>query len=353
MSIRWSSRFVVFLAAVVSTASAQTLIDDFSSLTDAAWTQVDTVAAFAGGPSTFDASSGAYTITTASLPTQPGYVATGASWNLGAADLRFSNAIYTAKVRILNNATNALIFLRSFGTGTGAASAGYSFFLEQTTDLIGISRIDANPNGNYFSGVNLASAPMTLVPNVDYMMEARAVGGSLSLKVWPASQVAPGSPQVNIQNSAYPTRNFEIAIYNQPSTTPGNPSPLSAVFDDISFVYPKPVASKLTLPNGSILLSNSNLVPGREYWNVFSLELCAAGIGTGPYAGLCVTDVNFLINQVLMPVGAEPFHYIPIGGARAFGPYNLPSGTNFEFVVIDLYALDLDVVSNVSRVVVP
>lgn len=347
------TRLMILTLALSAAASVfgQIPVDDFSSWGDAAWSHIDDVAAFAGAPTTFDASTGAYVVTTAPVPTQAGYVTARAVWTTSQADLRFSQGTLRCKVRILNSDTNVTFFTRS--NGVGNLTSAYSFFLEASSDLIGISRINPNPGGSYVGGAALGSFSMPINPMVDYMIEARNIGGSLSFKVWVDGTIPPGAPQVNVINSVYATGQFELAVYNIPSNTPGTPAALSAHFDDVSFLYPKPTASALYLPNGSTFVSNANLVPGREYWNVFSVEICTAGVGTGPYAGLCATDINTLLNQVLMPLGAEPFHYIPTGGSRGFGPYALPSGLSFDMIVFDLYAIDLSAVSNVFRVNVP
>ena len=79
------------------------------------------------------------------------------------------------------------------------------------------------------------------------------------------------------------------------------------------------------------------------------VEPRAGGVGTGPYGGLFATDLNSLLSQVALPIGAEPFHYIPVGGGRSFGPYSLPAGTVFDMIVFDLYALDFGALSTAAR----
>src|SRR5207244_3311547 len=56
-------------------------------------------------------------------------------------------------------------------------------------------------------------------------------------------------------------------------------------------------------------LVDSNLVAGREYFNVITGETCPGGPGTGPYLGLCASDPQLLISEVQAPLGALPFHF--------------------------------------------
>jgi len=74
-------------------------------------------------------------------------------------------------------------------------------------------------------------------------------------------------------------------------------------------------------------VTNENLLPGREYYNLLSFDLCPGGPGTGlgPF-GLCiVTNANLtvLLDQLALPVGADPFHFVATSATQVFGPYSL------------------------------
>jgi len=76
----------------------------------------------------------------------------------------------------------------------------------------------------------------------------------------------------------------------------------------------------------NVFVTNSNMIPGQEYYNIFSLDLCPGGVGTGPYAGLCFNPGNtqFLLNQLLLPLGTMPLHFIAPTSGITNGPYALP-----------------------------
>ena len=83
-------------------------------------------------------------------------------------------------------------------------------------------------------------------------------------------------------------------------------------------------------------IANRWLVPGHEYLNLASPNPCAAGLGSGPYGGLCVDDPAILLLQIQFPVGTPPFHFLATGTDATFGPYALPVGFSFEAICVDV-----------------
>jgi hypothetical protein len=77
-------------------------------------------------------------------------------------------------------------------------------------------------------------------------------------------------------------------------------------------------------PGSPLLVVNTGLVPGRQYYNVFSVTPAPGGPGTGPWLGLHAPDPWFLFWQVGLPVGAAPFHFVASATSASFGPYTLP-----------------------------
>jgi hypothetical protein len=81
---------------------------------------------------------------------------------------------------------------------------------------------------------------------------------------------------------------------------------------------------------GSFRLVDANVAPGVELLNGISLEPAPGGVGTGPYLGLWATNVNALLAQVTMPVGAQPFHVLPSSPTYVF---SMASGVPFGLTV--------------------
>jgi hypothetical protein len=117
---------------------------------------------------------------------------------------------------------------------------------------------------------------------------------------------------------------------------------------------PLPLLS-VTQPGGpgtGTLVSDAAMVPGREYFNIISFDLCPGGPGSGPVGGLCFTNISVLFAQVQVPVGTPPFHFVASATAIAFGPYGLPPGLAFDALCADVTGGILGCVSPVSRHVV-
>jgi hypothetical protein len=103
-------------------------------------------------------------------------------------------------------------------------------------------------------------------------------------------------------------------------------------------------------PGFPIYVQHAGLQQGSEYFNVFSADVCPTIVpGSGPLLGLCATDPQPLISQILLPVGAVPFHYL--GGSapsQTFGPYMIPPAT-FDFLSIEFRNGGLWSASHVAR----
>lgn len=95
-----------------------------------------------------------------------------------------------------------------------------------------------------------------------------------------------------------------------------------------------------TCPPGSVYIHNANLTPGREYFNVFSMDLCPGGPGTGGLGllGGCITtpaNMQWVHDQLLSPVGTEPFHVIAPSSYVSWGPFPVPPGFTVDAVCFD------------------
>jgi Domain of unknown function (DUF5122) beta-propeller len=96
-----------------------------------------------------------------------------------------------------------------------------------------------------------------------------------------------------------------------------------------------------------VVIANSWLIPGHEYFNLASLNPCAGGPGTGPYGGLCFNNLADLMWQLLLPAGAVPFHFIATSPDASFGPFGIPIGLSFEAICVNLTAAPAGCVSSV------
>jgi len=75
-------------------------------------------------------------------------------------------------------------------------------------------------------------------------------------------------------------------------------------------------------PGSSVTLTNHNLTPGTEYYNLFTLPPCGPGAIQIPQLGIC-GDPSFLLWQINQPIDTSPFHFIATSDSMTFGPYSL------------------------------
>ncbi len=65
----------------------------------------------------------------------------------------------------------------------------------------------------------------------------------------------------------------------------------------------------------------------RLHFNVFSLDPCPGGPGSGSIGGLCVTTLGnllFILNQVAQPLGTPLFHFEAASSYVSWGPLPAP-----------------------------
>ncbi len=101
-------------------------------------------------------------------------------------------------------------------------------------------------------------------------------------------------------------------------------------------------------PATGVVITNDGRLPGHEYYNLFTVELCGA-VGSGPYLGLCASDPSFLLSQVAQPVGALPFHLVATTVTASFGPLLVPAGLAVDAIIVDVTGGLLGPVSPVAR----
>lgn len=87
-------------------------------------------------------------------------------------------------------------------------------------------------------------------------------------------------------------------------------------------------------PGAPVSLTSANLINGEEYHNFVSVDPCTA-IGTGPYGGLCATTgLAFLQQQLAMPIGTHPFHFVAVDNSQRFDPVLLPPGLTIDVICV-------------------
>jgi hypothetical protein len=114
-------------------------------------------------------------------------------------------------------------------------------------------------------------------------------------------------------------------------TAGGIPSPYLARWSS-----PLPMLGFSQPQSGMVQVDDRWLVPSHEYYNIVSTDLSPGTVGTGPYGGLWFNDPAMLMQQVALPPGTAPFHFVAPGTSFSFGPYPLPPGISFEAISVDV-----------------
>ncbi len=161
-------------------------------------------------------------------------------------------------------------------------------------------------------------------------------------------------PQYRVYNKVEVTTNgggTYTVIYDETGTWSG-PGTIDASMDayaglpsvQIAFHYKGSVANEWSIdnvkvttlsvtlgqpagPGTPVSILNSDLTPGSEYYNLFSLDICPGGVGTGPLLGLCSftpQNFQFLLSQLNFPVGTPALHFVALSNTALWGPFALP-----------------------------
>jgi hypothetical protein len=236
-----------------SAANAElTLLDDFNDGNDDGWVRVDDAnTGKSWGPGIFDASSGAYRLSTtgpvpladpAQFPTgdpavfdfaNSGFM--GSIWTPSLVDRRYDNGIIRAKFRTGNVGTIADIFVRTASPEeyyTFSAPGPFEFFNFVRGEGGEITRLEVMPG-------------VVFTPGEDWWSEVRYVGDTFEWTVWKDGQPRPLAPQLVIQDSTYSSgfMGVSAAVYTNNIAAP---MPTDVTFDDVSFMHvPEPSSSAL------------------------------------------------------------------------------------------------------------
>lgn len=229
------------LAAVTVLAAASpnntVLVDNFNDGNDVGWEHND----MTGGLGTFDASSGAYVISSSApiLVTDPSAGAIESHWVRSLSEHRFGNGTVRGTIRANTDGTTLGFLIRDNDT----TESDYGFYGSTSFGTFYIERfeLDARPD-----------APQTILAMADpvqfpfkkgetYNIEASVVGSRITMKAWEVGTPKPTQPTLSLTDKVLkPGQNHNIAVL-----VFFDPEPLmdaevaqvqvSGTFDDITF----------------------------------------------------------------------------------------------------------------------
>jgi hypothetical protein len=120
------------------------------------------------------------------------------------------------------------------------------------------------------------------------------------------------------------------------SADPSNPRPPVPFIQSWSAPVAYVALSQPGFASMPLQVFDGLMIPSHQYYNVFSLNPCANGIGSGPYGGLCFDNIADLLSQLQLPPVAPPFHFTALATTTAFGPFGLPPGLTIEAIAVDV-----------------
>jgi hypothetical protein len=106
-------------------------------------------------------------------------------------------------------------------------------------------------------------------------------------------------------------------------------------------------------PGAPLHINNANLSPGREYYNIISVEIVGLP-GSGPFLGLHASpgvNLDFLVLQAQLPVGTPPFHFVAPASYLSWGPFYV-GPTTIDAVCFDFTGGIISAVSPVARITI-
>ena len=182
----------------VTQASATPIpVDNFDDRNDDGWTRVDSNVGQPWGPGIFDASSGAYQLSTTGIVPEdaPGRGFLASFWD-ESSDPVYSNGFVRTKVQVdTHRGVGAILFRYSGDLNSGLdgyafvgiAGSGFYFNRIESTDL---KRVVELPGEQMGAGEA-------------WWMEGGAVGDEISFKVWRDGDMEPELPQLTINDSRF------------------------------------------------------------------------------------------------------------------------------------------------------
>lgn len=252
------------------------------------------------------------------------------------------------------------------GSGPALYCAGYST-ITATSTATSFARYRggvwtpaaSNPNGDVFEYAVLDRGLGPRLYLAGYNVELFQLNGS-------AIVATPNSPNTFSGNCSS-IGIGDIAVYDDGTGTalylggacfhtPATGSNPGVIRWRCSNLGPAIFATQAQGPGTPVAVSNSHLVPGGEYYNLFSLDLCPGPPGGGPALtfGLCVNtalNTTFLADLAALPIGTRPIHWRSTSTYEVSSPHTVPPIT-LDALCIRVQGSTIAAASRVVRVTV-
>ena len=205
------------------------------------------------------------------------------------------------------------------GTTTTLTQTGVDYVIpEGTIRIVGLADL----------GLLQSSYDLTYTEDYDNYIDIILKGDEAAMREILAVEIPAAAAYQRFYNPGGPGNDPTPGVrYTQPGPADIEPV-LIAIDDPFTTTYVRPsILVDQSGPGAPVTVTNENLLPGREYYNLLSFDLCPGGPGTGPGPfGLCIVttaNLTVLTDQLALPVGADPFHFVATSATQVFGPYSL------------------------------
>jgi len=172
------------------------LIDNFNDGDSEGWEETD----FTGGRGSFDASSGAYVLsTTEKIPVDDPSVGTlDADWEASEDNPRYANGTLRARIRANTDGTTVGLLMRD----THELEADYGFYGSTSFGTFYIEYFNFSESPDAPQEIIAMADPedFPFVVGVTYILEAKVVGHRLSLKAWREGDSEPAEPMLVVRD---------------------------------------------------------------------------------------------------------------------------------------------------------
>lgn len=205
------------------------------------------------------------------------------------------------------------------GTPLALTQTGVDYVIpEGTIRIVGLADL----------GPAQASYDLTYIEDYDNYIDIILKGDDAAMRKIQAVEIPATPGYGRFYNPGGPGNDPTPGVrYTEPGPADVEPV-LIAIDDPLTTTYVRPsIRVDQAGPAAPVTLTNERLLPGHEYANIFSLDLCPGGPGTGlgPYGTCIVTPQNltFILDQLALPVGTGPSRFVANGPTIGWGPFSL------------------------------
>jgi hypothetical protein len=220
------------------TAAAQPeVFDNFNDGNDAGWVRFVDGLDYPDGPYSYDASSGAYTLSAAiGLPFGAEAEGPAAISNTSLAP-RYSEGTWRVRFRLNSLATTAAIAAR-LRILPDESSVSYLLALNgHKSESMWLVKVGGRDASDDVLLATVSRAEVDVSVAADWFAELSTIGAEITFRAWPATSPRPAAPIRSLTDTDHASGQLALLAFKEPDSPSGR---TSATFDDIEFTPAPP-----------------------------------------------------------------------------------------------------------------